>query len=69
VQTRHLVVHHRDADGVFAAADVTMKHFGLLFSSLDFRPLLRLHGALIRSAVHLPAEAVARLLYAPLPRS
>jgi hypothetical protein len=40
-----------------------MKHFDLLISSLDFHPLLRLHGALIRSAVHLPAEAVARLLY------
>jgi len=39
-----------------------MKHFYLLISFLDFRPLPRLHGALIRRAVHLPAEAVARLL-------
>jgi len=40
-----------------------MKHFDVLISSLDFRPLPRLHGALIRPAVHLPAQAVARILY------
>jgi hypothetical protein len=46
-----------------------MKHFDLLISSLDFRPLLRLHGALIRSAVHCPLRRLRAFYTASLPRS
>jgi hypothetical protein len=41
VQTRHLVVHHRDADGVFAARNVAVKHIGLLFGCLSLERLRR----------------------------
>ena len=36
MQAWHLVIHYRHADGVFAAANVTMKHVDLLILSLDF---------------------------------
>ena len=66
VEPRHLVVDDGDADGVVAAADITVKHVDLLF--VEFARVL--WGALVRRRLlvpcHLPARPRAEAQKSPL---